>query len=264
MQSDKEHWIGRKFPPKGTLDRGAFNFIFRACVLCNREKGNAERHVSSVTLFNSPARGVDAAADETARHKASQDFHPDGKALLVQDAFRRERFEWTHLPGLRMAVSVVAPPQLDPDAVSLLAGYQVQALFAMVTTPDPHASMRVLHPDEIRPFGYFLHRDWGNPQLLEVIRRTALWPLRANVDSAGGYFKAILRRSENDDEGWFWAFEWNKSVRVAGAIVHPGVEPSIFESLPDAGTVPLPDGSGLCRLEVPLDAKDDILFESPP
>jgi hypothetical protein len=107
--------------------------------------------VSSVTLFNSPARGIDAAADETA-HKASQDFHPDGRALLVQDAFRRETFEWTQLPG----------------------------------------------------------------------------------------------------DGWFWAFEWNKSVRVAGSIAHPGIEPRIFESLPEAGTVPLPDGRGLYRLEVPL------------
>jgi len=47
------NWLGPAIPPgemtssecgKGTLDRGAFNFIFRACVLCNREKGNAERH----------------------------------------------------------------------------------------------------------------------------------------------------------------------------------------------------------------------------
>ena len=47
----------------------AFNFIFRACRECNACKAHAERHVSSVTLFNSPGRQDDERAQEAALRK---------------------------------------------------------------------------------------------------------------------------------------------------------------------------------------------------
>src|SRR5947209_19886080 len=70
VASDKEHLIGRNFVPKGSLDSGGFNFIFRACQSCNGRKSSAERHISSVTLFNSPGRWSDEDVDALAIHKA--------------------------------------------------------------------------------------------------------------------------------------------------------------------------------------------------
>ncbi|MCY1211229.1 hypothetical protein D3C86_1823210 [compost metagenome] len=63
---------------------GQFNFIFRACVECNQRKAIAERHVSSVTLFNTPARAKGEYVDMEALRKASNDYHPRKKGVLVK------------------------------------------------------------------------------------------------------------------------------------------------------------------------------------
>jgi hypothetical protein len=86
VPSDKEHLIARNFVPQGTMGGHQFNFIFRACRTCNARKANAERHVSSVTLFNSPARSVDPRAEAAASRKGKSDFHPSKKGVLVQHA----------------------------------------------------------------------------------------------------------------------------------------------------------------------------------
>ena len=63
----REHLIGREFVPAGAFDGGRkFNFIFRTCEHCNGKKAEFERHVSSVTLFRSPARAEDERIDARA------------------------------------------------------------------------------------------------------------------------------------------------------------------------------------------------------
>ena len=68
VQSDKEHLIARNFVPLGSMDGHPFNFIFRACRACNARKAAAERHVSSITLFNSPGRATDSRANTAAEN----------------------------------------------------------------------------------------------------------------------------------------------------------------------------------------------------
>src|SRR4051812_14797221 len=72
VASNKEHMIARNFVPPGSLGGTGFNFIFRACVDCNQRKADAERHVSTVTLLTSSARGTDGEVDAAALHKASR------------------------------------------------------------------------------------------------------------------------------------------------------------------------------------------------
>lgn len=262
VESDKEHLIGRRFVPAGAMEGTAFNFIFRACRECNARKAAAERHISSVSLFTSPARGTDSHADAIARQKGARDFHPRRRGTLVQNAYETSEVRHQFGPAT-FRFNLAAPPQLIEDEVFLLASMQVQALFSLVTTlrPDDPAELRLLPLEQIIALGFFVASDWGNPQLIEVARRARPWQPRVQIVSARGFFRALVRRSDNDGEGWFWALEWNNSVRIAGAITLPGASSSLFDSLPSLGWSPLPDGTGRIRLETPLTPEQDTLFE---
>jgi hypothetical protein len=264
VPSDKEHLIAREFVPKGSLGGGGFNFIFRACQeKCNGEKSKAERHVSSVTLLTSPARGLDEQVDAVAMHKASRDYHPDKKGVLVKDAGDHHVVEFGE-GGIKMKFSLVGPPQLNPDAVSLLACNHVQGIFALCATEDPRVTekTKILPANAVYYFGHYIHRDWGNPHLREIARRVADWPSYVNIVAANGYFKLTIKECEEKAQGLFWALEWNKSLRVIGAICSPSVEPKLFSDLPDLNWRYLPGGDR-SRREIPLSEEDDDLFMSP-
>lgn len=86
IRSDKEHLIGREFVPTGSLNVGnRFNFIFRACEQCNNEKSNIERHISSISIFNRPARYESEEINSLAVRKASKDYHPNKKGVPQND-----------------------------------------------------------------------------------------------------------------------------------------------------------------------------------
>jgi hypothetical protein len=117
-------------------------------------------------------------------------------------------------------------------------------------------------------FGFFRaypHRDWGNPQLLEVARRAAAVPVVTWITTANGYFRCVLRREALPSSPWFWALEWNKSLRLVGWIGVPTTVPPIFADLPDIGWhTTLHPGGGFTRFreEVKLGDIDDLLFET--
>jgi hypothetical protein len=124
-----------------------------------------------------------------------------------------------------------------------------------------------LPPEHFGFFGHFPYRDWGNPQLLEAARRAASVPDVIAVTTANGYFRCALRRAEPEGSPWFWALEWNRSLRLVGWIGDPAAPPPIFADLPDPGwhTTHQPDGRFTrFRQEVPLEEDDDILFGSMP
>lgn len=262
LASDKEHLIGRNFVPTGSLANGAWNFIFRACRDCNALKAEEERHISSVTLFTSTGRTDDANLDALAVRKASMDFHPDHRGVPVVDAWVESRVEVPLGSGGKLTLNLVGPPQLNADYVRLLATRQVQALFTLIATEDPRVieKMKVLPADRVILFGSFNHLDWGNPQLLELERRTKEWQCCLNASSASGYFKAILRRPPRDELGWFWALEWNLSLRIVGAIFDASATPGWFQGLPELPWSRSRDGKGRIRTETPLAEEEDTLF----
>lgn len=257
IASDKEHLIGRNFVPTGTLGRNSFNFIFRACRECNSCKADAERHVSSVTLVNSPARVLDGHADSVARRKAMHDFHPDKKGVPVGKATENHSVEINHGAN-SMRFGLVSPPQVSQPSAKLLALRHVQALFSLATTEDYRVSekTRLLPRTQFLYLGHYACHDWGNPQLIELAKRVSGWLCHANIAAAEGYFRAVLKR--NESAGWFWALEWNQYMRVVGAIVHENEIPEIFDALPDLGWKLLPDGSGRYRPEMPLSGEDRL------
>lgn len=263
MKSDKEHLIGRKFVPSGSLGATGFNFHFRGCCKCNGKKANAEGHISSVTLFNTPARFNDPQIDPLTKRKAAGAYHPDKKGTLVKDAGDDQLIEFGN-SAFQMRVSLTSPPQLDSRLVSLLAYKHIQGLFSLITSSDPRETekTRLLPHENIHVFDYYNYLDWGNPQLAEVNARVSSWPCYANIYAADGYFRALLRRCIDSDVGWFWALEWNRFLRVIGAIACPQAIPQLFRSLPELRWTTLPDGSGRLREEVRLPEEQDTLFEA--
>ncbi len=236
------------------MDGQPFNFIFRACRECNARKGDAERHVSSITLFNSPERETDARANAAAIRKGKADFHPDKKGVRVQDAFEPMKIGAT-FGAMSMSVGLVGPPQLLNSAAGEVALSHIQGLYSLITTTDYQDSNRMglLPMDKFIWYDLYTHRDWGNPQAMEIARRVTHWECLANIVSAEGYFKAVLRCSEDE---WFWALEWNKELRLVGGLSQKRMR--LFENLPSENWVPAPEGRMRC--EIPLDPDADILF----
>lgn len=254
-QSDKEHLIARKFVPASSMSDTCFNFLFRACRTCNARKANAERHVSSVTLFNSPSRTRDPRADHSAKRKGAKDFSPRKPGVLIQNAHEELKHEFRH-PHMTLTFSSIGPPQLDRGYVEEVALCHIQGLFALITSTDFRDSMqmRLLPQDQFFLYGTYPHQDWGNLQAIELAQRVKAWDCVANINSADGYFRAIMRRHET---GWFWALEWNKHLRLIGGIGQLPMQ--VFEDLPSEGWQPTP--TGRMRKEVSIDPAADLLFD---
>ena len=246
IASDEEHLVGRNFVPKGTMEN-AFNFSFRACRPCNARKAELERHVSSITLLNSPSVASDGIARRAAERKAVGDTHPETRAKMGE-AITRQTVEFELGPA-KISFELSGPSPAAKDFIPALAAYYVQALFALVTTPENRTTenVRLLPLNQLQVFGSYPHLDWGNPQLSEIAGRAASWPCRAAIHTAGGFFRSCFRRHKS--AGWFWALEWNKSLRVVGGINHPQENNPLFGNLPALDWKPLPDGSGFFREE---------------
>lgn len=253
-ESDKEHLIARNFVPKGTMDGQPFNFLFRTCRSCNARKASAERHVSSVTLFNSPGRFDNSKVNEDAIRKGEGDFHPNKQGVLIQNAHEHTSITTSFGP-MSIKFGMVAPPQPDRDKVGEVAFSHIQGLFTLICTEDylDPQKMRLLPQKEFIWYDYYTHNDWGNPQAVEIANRVRNWDCFANIESAQGYFKAIMRCS---DEGWFWALEWNRQLRLLGGIGRERMK--LFEGLPSEDWTPNPQRRQ--RRNVALDIKDDHLF----
>lgn len=246
VESNEEHLIGRKFVPKGTMEN-AFNFSFRTCRPCNAEKARLEGHVSSVTLLGSPSVDVDENARRSAERKAVGDTHPE-TGMKMGEAIERQAVEYKFGPAT-FTFGMIGRSPAAKDSVPLLASFHIQALFSLITKAGNDASgeVRLLPLNQFHVFNSYPHTDWGNPQLVEITQRAASWPCKVVIRSGDGHFLACLRRS--DKQGWFWALEWNKSLRIVGGINFEDETTPLFENLPILVWRPLPDGSGRIREE---------------
>lgn len=250
--------------PTGAFGSGqGFNLIFRACCHCNAAKAEVERHVSSVALYTSPARADDE-TDALARRKAAKDYHPDQRGRLVQDSSQTIKVGSSD-GYLSISADILVPPQLNPEYVHRLATWHIQGLFAMVTGSDPRSSdtLRLLPSSQCHVCGYYANSDWGNVSLIELANRVCKWALCTRIHTADGFFRAIMRRDEEETGEWFWALEWNKSIRLVGGICEPGARPAIFADLPQPQEFELGsagDEQLVARTERRLDPDEDTLF----
>lgn len=259
----KEHLVGRNFVPRGSLDGGrCFNFIFDACSDCNNDKSVHEGHVSAITQLMSPAISETEFA-ERAIAKSKGETHPQ-TGRPVADSFHKQTIEMRGSDlGIRMGF--VGPPQTDRYSVHRLAMRHVQGLYALVTNPDRTVKpLTLLYPGHVYVLGDYLPGDWGNSQAWAASERVRDWTVRARIITAGGYFRAVLRRDGAEVGSWFWALEWNRYMRVIGGISYDGQLPSFMRDLPDLHWIESHTASGARlrqRQEESLDEASDTLFD---
>ena len=144
----------------------------------------------------------------------------------------------------------------------MLAFMHIQGIFSLITTKNPLEASQtsLLASKYFFFFGVFNNADWGNPQMLTAMERVKEWSCYANIDSANGFFKVVMRRNEGKDGEWFWALEWNKSYRVLGGIFHAGQIPTAFNDLPSLNW--RVHGTTRRREEISINEEQDILFKA--
>lgn len=263
VNSTKEHVIGRKFVPKGTLN-GYWNLIVRACKKCNSEKSHLENDISAITLagriwFDSNG------SEENARHEALRKSNKSiskktGKPVIHSQ--EELNFEVPFAPGVTFKFTMVSPPQIDSDRLFCLARMQMMAFFYFITFNN-EKKKGGFWPEGFHPLSEAHHGDWGNSLHKAFMGAVVNWEPRWVGNTADGYFRSIIRRHPSA-ECWSWAVEWNKNYRLVGffGLRHPAQEiVNSFKST-EMTTIVTGENSNLrFRSEIKLPEGDDLLFE---
>jgi len=258
----KEHVIGRRFVPKGSLDQN-WNLIVRACRDCNSEKSILENDISAITQAgkhwfgnNNSGEGELEEAQRKARNSTSQ---RTGKPVLNSQEEIKIKVHFA--TGAAFTFNMVAPPQIDQERIFHLARMQMMAFFYFIT-----------YNHETRcggfwPEGFYLvseahYIDWGNPLHRSFMRAVVSWEPRWVGNTAEGYFKSIIRRHP-DAECWSWALEWNSNYRVVGFFGDKNAAQELVDGFekPNMSTSQASDGASIgFRSDVSLDENEDHLF----
>ena len=132
--SDRDHVIGRRFVPKGSLSK-SWNLILCACRRCNTIKSDLEDDLSAISM-QPDAWGTHAADDpalkeSSVRKAAGSLSRRTGRPVAAS----QEQFQLAASPGpgMRFTVTFTSPPQMDPVRASELARLQMMALFYWLT-----------------------------------------------------------------------------------------------------------------------------------
>lgn len=203
IESNKEHLIGRNFTPSVVNSGTNFNFIFRACKRCNSRKSEMERHVSSVTLFNSPSKNDDQLIFKCAENKGTNDYHPDMKKS-VRDSFSKIKGIYQDVFSFNFNV----PPQLNREYCKQLAYYHIQGLFTLATSKDyrdKNGGMRVLiKPKDFFYIDQYIHNDWGNERLQSIIKKLSHGHVSQILMRQKDFLRLSLKsqRLANGSGGW--------------------------------------------------------------
>lgn len=263
--STKEHVVGRRFVPKGTLDK-SINVILRACHRCNNRKSDLEDDLSTLTMYPDLVRGFEGMGDLVpieAKRKLEKSYSRTKTRTRVADASEKHTVNSTPLPGLTMSMSFTSPPQMDEARVNELAHYQIRGFFYALTY-DLETRLGGFWPDG----GFFpvlasRRTDWGNPINVWFMNIVETWYERVVGHIANEHFRVAIRR-EPDFELWSFALEWNRSTRVIGFFGRQDRASEVAKEIPNLPMLPIgtaPDGGVLSmREEIPLSEIDDRLF----
>jgi hypothetical protein len=262
----KEHVIGRRFVPRGSLDK-QWNLIAWACSQCNGLKAALENDISAITM-QPDAAGQFAAADarlhQDAKRKGERSFsrrtgRPVGKSS-EQMTFKRSL-----LPGVSGTLSLTCPPQMDEDRAFELAKYHVGGFFYWLTFDSMTKRGRVAE-GVFAPVAVACRSDWGNAQLRGFQDFIARWPIRVHGVGGAEFFKIRICRAPDDRLLWAWALEWNQSYRLVGFFGDEGGACKAADSLPGLVGMVVPDGNGgliRYRRDQALASEEDRLFALP-
>ena len=212
IEKDKEHVIGRRFVPVGTLDR-QWNLHVNSCRSCNQRKADLENDISAITLAINVCENGAAdrriEADLSRRKRAIS--RRTGKSVLA--SAESVKIEFPFQAG-RMTLDIVGPPQIDDHRVFELARFQLQGFFHFLTF-QADTSRGWWWTESYVPILSSPVSDWGNPSLICFGEMTAEWEPRLICHTAHSYFSVLIKRAPNAAL-WSWVLEWNRSFRVIG------------------------------------------------
>jgi hypothetical protein len=265
----KDHVIGRRFVPKGTLNQ-SWNVILRACSPCNGRKADLENDLSFLTM-HPDAIGSFPTPDSVVRNdvqrKAKGDLHGEARKAVARSekglSFTAPLFPGP--AGASVTFGYVSPPQPDRQRAFELARMQLIGFFYRLTFD--RASQRGYYwlgdyvPVDIAP-----RSDWGNTTQRAFAEAVDGWENRLTCIQANGHFKASIRRHATS-ACWSWALEWNLNYRLIGFFGEPEVAAALIGSFPPPvvwRAPPNAEGIRTMREELSLPEEADKLFTLPP
>ena len=215
VSGTKEHVIGRRFVPKGSLDRD-WNLILRACRSCNGIKSDLEDDLSAITM-QPDATGAHAVADIVLQQEAERKArNSTSRRTGRRVAESQEQFtvKFPFGPGVEFTFTGHTPPQVDHGRAYRLALFQLRAFFYFVTY-NQDTRKGGFWPGSFSPFALAQKADWGNAHFSAFTRAVKDWEPRFIGTGARGFFVVAIRRHP-DAATWSWALEWNQNYRLIG------------------------------------------------
>jgi ribosomal protein L32 len=261
---EKEHVVGRRFVPRGTLYQ-QWNLILRACLRCNRRKSDLEDDISAITMQRD-VRGRHAVDDpvlaQEAIRKGKKSYSRRTKKL-VKDSRETITLKAELAPGFHITNNLTCGPQIDTPRLGELAHMQIRAFFYLVTYDVEKRAGRFWH-------GPFMladrctRLDWGNPTMRGFMDAVASWEPRILAVGAGGFFKIALRKHPTAN-CWSWALEWNQNLRAVGFCGDDATVRAETAALPKPQMLSLSEGPDSVRFrwDIPIADEADKLFYWP-
>ena len=261
----KEHVVGRRFVPKGKLQR-SWNLIGYACAHCNNVKSRLEDECAAISM-QPDIYGKFAFDDETLRaeaaRKAANSYSTRTRRPIGQSK-ERIAFDTRHPSGVGLSFSFVASPQVSADTIFELCRFQICAFFYMLTFDDTQRRGRFWQ-GVFMAIEHVKRSDWGNARIRSFARAVKTWEPRLLTTDliADGFYKIAIRKHP-DEDCWSWALEWNHSVRCVGLFGDEGrcdaVESSLEKNVMQLA-IDSPDRKLAYRLDIALSESEDELFQ---
>lgn len=258
----KEHVVGRKFVPKGTLENN-WNLILNACRTCNNRKADLEDDIGAITMQPDLAGqpfGTHPQLTLDADHKGKRTISRHTRKA-VGESRPTLKIKYNLGPGMTLSFDMVGQAQIADERVFELAGRHFQAFFYFITYN--HAENRGWWWKGM--FAQILavsKPDWGNDVAQAFMQQTKDWDHRVLAITAEEHFKLVIRKHLTQDI-WSLAVEWNESYRVFAACGDEAPLRAFVDSLPSlqVQTISQTHNSGLAvRVEKKLKDEDDVLF----
>jgi len=200
----KEHVIGRKFVPKGTLNK-QWNLIVRACSECNSLKSELENDISAITM-HSDAWGKYADSDEILYKEAKRKGKNSYSKLTgkpVSESSEKINIKAPFNKKITFDFSFTSPPQIESVRIYELARMQIMAFFYFITFNDK--SMKGgFWAGDFYPVLEAQKSDWGNDVHTAFMEAVINWEPRWIGNGANGFFKSAIRRHPSE-ACWSWA-----------------------------------------------------------
>jgi len=254
-----EHVIGRNFVPKGSLATG-WNLITKACHSCNDKKADLENDLSAITLLPDLGTSHDRLDLQALAARKAGGSHSRHTGKAVADSYEEGAIEGKLMGALDVRFSFVGPPRMAPERVRQLAHFHLQGFFYLITYNEVERTGGSL-PGDLGWVNDARLPDWGNALQVAFADLTNRWDSRIEGVGAEGYFKIAIRRDPSGADLWSFALEWNKALRSIGFFGDLARAQAYVDALPALELKQI-DATHRMRLEVPLDAKDDLALSS--